>query len=52
MVFEGLGGDPNPLESFISWEAAVLEEVNTGAKGGATGEGGVTLQAITLSMEP
>jgi hypothetical protein len=53
LTYEGLGGDPNALESGISWQAAVLEEVNSVSRPGTlTGEGGVTLQAIRISMRP
>jgi len=53
VTYEALGGDPNPLESGISWQAAVLEEVNSVSRSSTlTGEGGVTLQAIRVSMQP
>ena len=53
VTYEGIGGDTNPLESGISWQAAVLEEVNNISRpGGLPGQGGVSLQAIKASMQP
>jgi len=44
VAFEGLGGDPNPLEGGLGLQAVILEAVPA--------MGGVTLQAISLSEEP